>query len=195
MVELPRNHGKLWSVVDRLIIAREYMRGSPTVSIAVAVGRKRDAVEAKLNDFGLMGMDQYYRVGPLPEPARRRGYERLVRKIEAGFPSQITAELLALEFLPDEYTAKYGTSQPTTPATSTTSETTMTKLIEIKTLINGQDISTMEDRDLYRVIAKTEQEIKQLEAIEHKPKKLVKLIEDLKRDIGTLVALIDNESK
>lgn len=68
------------------------------------------------------------------------------------------------------------------------------KSIEIikKTLINGTDITTMSDNDLFTKIAQAEAEVKALEEIEAKPKKLVARITEIKKSITDLVKLMDS---
>lgn len=70
-------------------------------------------------------------------------------------------------------------------------DTAMTIKIESKTFFNGQDIANFTDDQLFGHISQAENEIKKLEAIETKPKKLEKKIADLKEGINALAAAID----
>lgn len=72
-------------------------------------------------------------------------------------------------------------------------ETIVSKPIEIttKTLINGVDISTMSDSQVYDLIADQEAKIKELEKIEAKPKKLTAEIAKRQAGIAALVAHLD----
>lgn len=79
----------------------------------------------------------------------------------------------------------------------TKKEPTMTKptIIEIttKTLINGVDISTYSDAQIYEIIAEQEQVIVKLEQINAKPKKLVAEIEKRRDGIKALVDYLDSK--
>lgn len=78
------------------------------------------------------------------------------------------------------------------PATPDPKEDTMSIIkIETKTFVNGTDISTWQNGDIYDLIAKQEAEIKKLEAIENKPKRLQAEIEQRKAGITALVAELD----
>lgn len=84
-----------------------------------------------------------------------------------------------------EYLAEWQASQPKEP--------TMSKPIEIttKTLVNGVDVTTMTDSQVYDLIAAEETKIKELEKIEAKPKKLTAEIQKRKDGILALVAHLD----
>lgn len=64
-------------------------------------------------------------------------------------------------------------------------------VITTKTLVNGQDIAEMADSQVYDLIARQEADIKELEKIEAKPKKLVAEIEKRRAGIAALVAHLD----
>lgn len=65
--------------------------------------------------------------------------------------------------------------------------------IETKTLINGVEISTFKDSEIYSLIAAQESEINSLEQIKAKPKKLIAEIEKRKAGIEALVAYLDSK--
>lgn len=65
--------------------------------------------------------------------------------------------------------------------------------IETKTLINGVDITTFKDSEIYSLIAAQEAEIETLDKIKTKPKKLVAEIEKRKAGIEALVAYLDSK--
>lgn len=79
----------------------------------------------------------------------------------------------------------------------TTKKETKVMRIEItkKTFINGTDITTMTDDALFAKLAQAEAEVKELEAIEAKPKKLVARIKEVKQSIADLVKLMDATDK
>ncbi len=79
-------------------------------------------------------------------------------------------------------------------------ETTMSKTTEIikietKTLVNGVDIATMENSQIYSLIASQEAEIAELEKIKNKPKKLKAEIEKRQEGIDALVAHLDSKAE
>lgn len=81
-----------------------------------------------------------------------------------------------------------------TPAKDTDMTTTKTPIqITTKTFANGEDISTMADSAIYDLIARQEADIKELEKIEAKPKKLVAEIAKRKEGIAALVAYLDSK--
>ena len=69
----------------------------------------------------------------------------------------------------------------------------MTTIITLTTkhYINGTDISTMSNAQLYRLIADQEASIAGLEAIKKKPQSLKKEIATRQASIDTLVAFLD----
>lgn len=75
-------------------------------------------------------------------------------------------------------------------------ESTMSKPIEIttKTLINGSDIESRSDAELYDIIASEEKKITDLNKIENKPKRLIAEIEKRKAGIQALVNYLDSKA-
>lgn len=63
--------------------------------------------------------------------------------------------------------------------------------IQKKTLIFGKDLATMSEDEQYAALSKLEKELEKLEAIKTKPKKLVAKIGELKRDLDSIAAAID----
>lgn len=90
-----------------------------------------------------------------------------------------------------EYLAVWQGSQPAPK------ENDMTRSIPIeittKTFMNGVDLGTRPDAEIYDAIAQQEADIKLLEAIENKPKKLVAEIAKRKAGIAALVAHLDSK--
>lgn len=64
--------------------------------------------------------------------------------------------------------------------------------VETLTLVGGQPAKNLSDDELFNAIHVIEGQIKHLEAIETKPKKLLAKIDDLKKGIADLVALVDS---
>lgn len=88
-----------------------------------------------------------------------------------------------------EYHAQWLISQP--------KETTMSKpiTIETKTFVNGADVANMADGEVYSLIAAEEAKIKELEAINAKPKRLVAEIAKRQAGIAALVAHLDSKEQ
>lgn len=57
--------------------------------------------------------------------------------------------------------------------------------------LNGRDVAELSLAQIYDVIAKAEIDIRDLEKIENKPKRLVKEIEKRKTDLKALVDFLD----
>lgn len=72
-------------------------------------------------------------------------------------------------------------------------EVTMTKnLIESKVFVNGTDATDMSDAEIFRLIAKTEDEISKLKAIKTPSKKLSDAISKLEADVIKLAEYVDS---
>lgn len=106
---------------------------------------------------------------------------------------QETLDRLAKETA--ESTALY--DQLTNPDPLTQKESTMSKIIDIKTktFVNGIDVTTLTNAQVFDLIAEQEAAIKKLEGIEAKPKLLVKEIEERKAGIAALVAHLDAKAE
>lgn len=93
---------------------------------------------------------------------------------------------------PEENPMAYGpvSAEPVQPAQP---ENTMSNTITVeqRTFVNNVDVSKMTDREIYSLISQAEAEIKSLELIENKPKRLQKDIEDRKAGIKALVEHLD----
>ena len=74
------------------------------------------------------------------------------------------------------------------PATPDPKEDTMSIIkIETKTFVNGTDITSWSDGDIYNLIAQQEKDIEKLEDIQNKPKRLENEIAERKAGIQALV--------
>lgn len=65
----------------------------------------------------------------------------------------------------------------------------------IQHLLNGRDITTMSDDEIFRVIAQTEAEIDKLDQIKTKPTRLVKLIEQKRADLAKLIDFLNAQDE
>ena len=90
--------------------------------------------------------------------------------------------------------AQPATTQPATTQPATTKkELTMSKqLIESKVFVNGIDATGMADAEIFRLIAKTEDEIAKLRAIKTASKKLSGAISKLEADVIKLAEYVDS---
>lgn len=83
--------------------------------------------------------------------------------------------------------------RPVPQPTSTPQEIHMNKIIKIETriFVNGQDVTSLKDDDLYQLIADQEKAISELEKIQTKPKRLQKEIDDRRAGIEALVKMLN----
>ena len=76
-------------------------------------------------------------------------------------------------------------------STNQQKENTMKLELTTRHFLNGKDISEITLAQLYQTIGHAEQDIRELEKIENKPKRLVKEIEKRKADLKALVDFLD----
>lgn len=76
-------------------------------------------------------------------------------------------------------------------STNQQKENTMNLELTTRHFLNGKDISQITLAQLYQTIGMAEQDIRELEKIENKPKRLVKEIEKRKADLKALVDFLD----
>ena len=86
----------------------------------------------------------------------------------------------------------YRVSNPTQPATIKKESTMSKQLIESKVFVNGIDATGMADAEIFRLIAKTEDEIAKLRAIKTVSKKLSGAISKLEADVIKLAEYVDS---
>ena len=86
----------------------------------------------------------------------------------------------------------YRVSNPTQPATIKKESTMSKQLIESKVFVNGTDATGMADAEIFRLIAKTEDEIAKLRAIKTASKKLSGAISKLEADVIKLAEYVDS---
>jgi len=121
--------------------------------------------------------------------------EALMRPAD-GVINKLAAKRL-IEFDPgtlNYYVTRHATrgaeSQPQ-PINSTQEPAMTAPTIETKTFIQGEDAANLSDAQIFAKISSLEGQITKLDAIKTKPKKLVKVIEDLQADIAKLVEFVD----
>ena len=86
----------------------------------------------------------------------------------------------------------YRVNNPTQPATIKKESTMSKQLIESKVFVNGIDATGMADAEIFRLIAKTEDEIAKLRAIKTASKKLSAAISKLEADATKLAEYVDS---
>lgn len=84
-------------------------------------------------------------------------------------------------------------AEPPCPVSTPTENPTMSIELQTLTMLNGKDITTMKDGEIYSLIASEEAAIAKLENIQTKPKRLVKEIERRRAGITTLVVYLDQK--
>jgi hypothetical protein len=70
----------------------------------------------------------------------------------------------------------------------------MAKFFDTKFLVNGEDISKMQNSDIYTAISRQSDKIKNLEAIPTKPQMLVDEITAEKADLAALITHLDSKT-
>lgn len=92
----------------------------------------------------------------------------------------------------DSTNNRYRVTNPTQPATTKKEPTMSKQLIESKVFVNGIDATDMADAEIFRLIAKTEDEIAKLRAIKTASKKLSGAISKLEADVVKLADYVDS---
>ena len=67
-------------------------------------------------------------------------------------------------------------------------------VLEQKTFLNGRDIETYSDDDLFRLIKSLETAAKEWDGLEHKPKALTERLKRLDQNLMALVAFMDKRA-
>ena len=162
---LPVNHMKPWRIDDADRLTRMFEERWSVYAMASDLGRTQIAIQCKLIGLGLV---------------EAQGFDALPS--EAVMP--LKRPINPLDQL----------SVAPQPASTHTKEKFMSYSlsIETKTFINGTELSSLSESDLLGMIYKAEQEIAQLDLIEHKPKAVQKKKEALIASIMQLVNLVDS---
>lgn len=104
-----------------------------------------------------------------------------------------TVKTFAEAFRHREASNNDNTPNPNESNTQLTQEQTMTKFFETRNYLNGRDLSTLTDSDIYLMIKVKEQEIRDLESITTRPVRLTRQIEEAKKELTDLVAFLDKQ--
>ena len=86
----------------------------------------------------------------------------------------------------------YRVTNPTQPVTTKKEPTMSKQLIESKVFVNGIDATDMADDEIFRLIAKTEDEIAKLRTIKTVSKKLSGAISKLEANVVKLAEYVDS---
>lgn len=178
----PRNHGKAWLPSDIVGVANDWVAGADVPELMEKYGRTRVAVETKLKNARLLTSDPLtFKSSPSEVGLRLRA------RLQKGEPPTEPE----LDFMRAHGITVFDIQ----PVTDIQLENTdMTKLIETRTFLLGIDITegnTVSDETIFKALSHAEAEVKRLESVEHKPKRLVRKIEELKADIVRLVEFLD----
>lgn len=116
----------------------------------------------------------------------------LLQRSAAG----IVPKLRSRGYLDSENFLRYPpVSKPNNESTNTMNPDSVnnrtTPTIENRTLIQGKDASTMDDAEIFQLIAKLEGKIDSLKQIKAQSKKLAAHIEELQADVNKLVEFVD----
>lgn len=177
-------HGAIWTDCEKDTLKKSLVIGSGLHAICVGLQRPADGVLRKAVQLRYLERslteDKYYYTDvttPLPNPAQMITGLTLQDSIRDGILSGA-----------DSFGCDHAYFEPLKekePKVNT---------IEIKTqtLLNGVDISTLSDDQIFDQIAKLEENIKSLDRLEHRPKALERRIEKLKEAINLLVTVSDS---
>ena len=200
--------GAIWKVEESQAAAHEFIHDRlSVVQISERHQRSPGSILLKLRSLGLIRLETNHPLSPDERDIFVTSEKTIdYRKRREALQATVTAyeitpikpsQKLRSDFHNDvidsmQYAiqaAKEFTGTPLTP----TKENTMTapKPVEVKTFIYGRESKDVPDEIIFSHISGLEQQIKTLEAIENKPKKLIKHIDQLKADIAALVKVCD----
>lgn len=155
--------GKTWTIEEWKLLRDEYMRGETLAAMSLAHKRTCSALREALAHAGFIC--------------------KIVLQSSHRYHSNLP---YYYKIIPDEHV--HPIAQPEIQP----EEITMTKNIETKTLIAGQDAANMTDNEIFQKIAKLEAEVSKLQSIKVASKKLKAAVEALEVDIAKLVEYVDS---
>ena len=176
-------YGRPWEDHEYTMLKQLFWGGKNLEQICIAMNRPPSGVLNKLRETKCAALDQ-------------SGYRYVVRK------KTPTNSAVPITSMPDkaplqEFGGVVIDSAISQPITLTFPEILMNKTdiikIETKTYVNGVDVATMDDSEIYSLIAAQEAQVEELEKIKTKPKKLVAEIEKRKAGIQALVDYLDSK--
>lgn len=182
MAQFPR-YGKRWDDEEKGELLNRFWVGQDLETICTSMDRPPTGVLNKLSELRCLTFD-------------RPTFTHLVAK-KTPRNSHVPASPKA----PPQKAAEHIDSAvtPLTNVSNSLKEILMSKTeiikIETKTFVNGVDISAMEDAEIYQLIANQEAQVKELDKIETKPKRLQTEIAKRKAGIQALVDYLDSKDQ
>jgi hypothetical protein len=155
-------HGKPWSEHEYKALRQLYVDGATLAQMCCTLERPAAGILPKLCDERLIRALDYWTYA-----------EVAPRRTPFGFAS-----------LPVPIS-------PTIEAPRAEETTMSEKTIETLVLIQGQNAAELNDKQIFALIGKLENEAKRMGEITNKPKKLVAAIEQIQADIAKLVEYVD----
>ena len=157
-------HGFRWVEGEVQLLHKAFISGTPVENIAAVHKRSVSAVLAQLQSQRLIHHVEGQQVG---DWHKRFVTSRRTKILRAGASNpQSKEKVMAADV----------------------------KAVESKVFIFGNESKDVSDETIFNLIAKREGEIKALEAIKNKPKKLVAQIEQYQKDIDALVKVCDERA-
>ena len=156
------HHGTVWLNSQESELAKLCRAGVGLDSMCQALGRGRPGIIARLRSLGLITH-------------------------ESAGSSKFIYTRKGLPMAYDSYTRQV---PPTQDAESKSSPEIFKERVSVS--IRGKLGQTLSDQDIFAAIAESENELRTLLSIEHKPAKLVAYIDKLREDIARIVFYVDN---
>lgn len=176
-------YGRSWEDHEYAMLKQLFWGGKNLEQICIAMNRPPNGVLTKLREVRCVEFDL-------------SGYRYIVRKktpANSAVPFTSAPDKAPLQ----EFGGVIIDSAISQPITPTYQEILMNKTdiikIETKTYVNGTDVATLSDSEIYSLIAAQEAQVEELEKINTKPKKLVAEIEKRKAGIQALVDYLDSK--
>lgn len=171
-----QNHGKAWTEEHKSVLKEMFDDGKSCLSMSLRLGRRPDAVAAKLEDL-----------------------RRLHRSLDPSYGGvyEVSELHFKLRGLPNPYrvaqTDGDSVDDPKPQPQPQPESTTMNApAIETRTFIDGTDASSLSDEAIFLKIAKAEEQVAKYEKIVTKPKKLQAKIDAMKKAIQELADYVDS---
>jgi hypothetical protein len=176
-------YGRPWEDHEYTMLKQLFWGGKNLEQICITMNRPPNGVLNKLHEAKCVEFDQ-------------SGYHYIVRK-KTPANSAVPFTSVPDKAPPQEFGEVIIDSAVSQPTALTFQEILMNKTdiikIETKTYVNDVDVATLNDSEIYSLIAAQEAQVEELEKIKTKPKKLVAEIEKRKAGIQALVDYLDSK--
>ena len=177
-------YGRPWEDHEYIMLKQLFWGGKNLEQICIAMNRPPNGVLNKLREAECVEFDL-------------SGYRYVARKKTPANSAIPFTSGTEVKGPPQEFGEVIIDSAVSQPTTLTFQEILMNKTdiikIETKTYVNGTDVATLSDSEIYSLIAAQEAQVEELEKINTKPKKLVAEIEKRKAGIQALVDYLDSK--